>query len=356
MDAVCESWSRTEQCKVRGRHQWTIDDFVRRAAGTEVGDSLCSPVFEVTVESDQGEQQSLTFQLEVFPNGEEGEDNSDYVAVFLTSRRQEELEVKYDFSVLKADGTCYGRIGNTFKKFSPEQNSWGYGKAFSKAKLQEKASDMLPEGCLTIVCNLEIYYCDRHLEGKKRRVEFKPEETPSLGDQLIKALKSPSAADVTLICKEKRFPCHKVILRARSDVFDAMFSHEEMAEMKSSEVMIEDTDPDSLEQLLQFIYSDKVEGLAANAAGLLTLADKYNIPRLKGMCEESMCKNIEVGNAADLLVLAYLHETSNLRAIAVDFITCNMSRVSETPGWKGIAESHPRIMNEIVQALTAKMK
>ena len=77
-------------------------------------------------------------QLEVFPNGEEGEDNSDYVAVFLTSRGREDLEVKYDFSVLKSDGTYWSRIGNTFKKFSPEQNSWGYGKAFSKAKLMEK--------------------------------------------------------------------------------------------------------------------------------------------------------------------------------------------------------------------------
>ena len=56
--------------------------------------------------------QELMFQLEVFPNGEEGEDNCDYVAVFLTSRKQGDLDVKYDFSVLKSDGTCWGRIGN----------------------------------------------------------------------------------------------------------------------------------------------------------------------------------------------------------------------------------------------------
>ena len=111
---------------------------MRRAQNTEVGDSLCSPVFAIPVEGVDGETQNLTFQLEVrvtkfrpffdqtwtslssqnsiqilpdsvtkcvifqvFPNGEEGEDNSDYVAVFLTSRRQEDLEVKYDFSVLK---------------------------------------------------------------------------------------------------------------------------------------------------------------------------------------------------------------------------------------------------------------
>ena len=41
-----------------------------------------------------------------------------------------------------------------FKKFSPEQNSWGYGKAFSKAKLVEKQNELLPDNKLTIVCNL----------------------------------------------------------------------------------------------------------------------------------------------------------------------------------------------------------
>ena len=59
--------------------------------------------------------QELMFQLEVFPNGEEGEDNCDYVAVFLTSRKQGDLDVKYDFSVLKSDGTCWGRIGKLLR-------------------------------------------------------------------------------------------------------------------------------------------------------------------------------------------------------------------------------------------------
>ena len=61
--------------KVKGRHRWTIDNFLRRASCTEVGDSLCSPVFSVPVEAFAGEVQDLAFQLEVFPNGEEGEDN-----------------------------------------------------------------------------------------------------------------------------------------------------------------------------------------------------------------------------------------------------------------------------------------
>ena len=48
----------------------------------------------------------------------------------------------------------------------PDQNSWGYGKAFSKAKLVERQSELLPGNRLTIVCNLEIYYCDKQTDGK----------------------------------------------------------------------------------------------------------------------------------------------------------------------------------------------
>ena len=175
--------------------------------------------------------------------GEEGEDNCDYVAVFLTSRKQGDLDVKYDFSVLKSDSTCWGRIGNTFKKFCPDQNSWGYGKAFSKAKLMEKQNELLPNGCLTIVCNLEIFYSDRTTQGKKRpKLDFSPvtEQPVKLGDQLSEAFSSGEFSDVTLVCGEKQFPCHKFILSARSDVFKAMFSHENTKEGQTNTVRTTD--------------------------------------------------------------------------------------------------------------------
>ena len=68
--SIAESWSRTEQYTVKGRHQWTIDNFLHRAQFTEVGDSLCSPIFGVPVEVIGSPKPSeLLFQLEVFPNG-----------------------------------------------------------------------------------------------------------------------------------------------------------------------------------------------------------------------------------------------------------------------------------------------
>ena len=72
------------------------------------------------------------------------------------------------------------------------------------------------------------------------------------------------------------------------------------------------------------------------ASSLMTAADKYNIPRLKSLCEESICNNIEVSNAADILVLAHMYEASNLKVMAIDFIMNNLDKVSETPGWTNI--------------------
>ena len=103
----------------------------------------------------------------------------------------------------------------------------------------EKQNELLPNGCLTIVCNLEVFYSDKTTQGKKKpRLDFSPPGEPNskLGDQLNDAFNSGDFSDVTLMCGERNFPCHKIILSARSDVFKAMFSHENTKEGQTNQV------------------------------------------------------------------------------------------------------------------------
>ena len=65
------------------------------------------------------------------------------------------------------------------------------------------------------------------------------------------AEKGERMADITLLCGEKRFPVHKVILAARSDVFATMFQHTDTEEARTNEVRIEDTDPETLSRFLR---------------------------------------------------------------------------------------------------------
>ena len=93
------------------------------------------------------------------------------------------------------------------------------------------------------------------------------------------------------------------------------------------------------------------------ASSLMTAADKYNLPKLKSLCEESICNNIEVSNAADILVLAHMYEASNLKAMAVDFIMNNFAKVSETSGFVNItAGQHPKLLGEMFKTLMEKLK
>ena len=124
------------------------------------------------------------------------------------------------------------------------------------------------------------------------------------------------------------------------------------------QVEIKDTESETLEQLLKYIYSDKLECDMPNlASSLMTAADKYNLPKLKSLCEESICNNIEVSNAADILVLAHMYEASNLKAMAVDFIMNNFAKVSETSGFVNItAGQHPKLLGEMFKTLMEKLK
>ena len=57
-------------------------------------------------------------------------------------------------------------------------------------------------------------------------------------------------ADFTLICNDERFPVHKTILSARSDVLAAMLRHKDTEEGLKNEQKIDDVDPATLRSFL----------------------------------------------------------------------------------------------------------
>ena len=47
---------------------------------------------------------------------------------------------------------------------------------------------------------------------------------------------------------------------------------------------------------------------------------KYALDRLKALCEESLCNNLDIENVVDTLVLADLHSANQLKSQTMDFI------------------------------------
>lgn len=125
-----------------------------------------------------------------------------------------------------------------------------------------------------------------------------------------------------------------------------MFEHE-MEERKQNRVAITDVDHEVLREMLRFIYTGRAANLERMADDLLAAADKvcflslvllscflnllyvvltlffraqYALERLKVMCEEALCNNLSIDNAADILILADLHSADQLKVQTIEFI------------------------------------
>ena len=135
-----------------------------------------------------------------------------------------------------------------------------------------------------------------------------------LSEDLGSLFENSQFADVQLYCGGREFQCHKAILAARSQVFQAMFSHD-MEEKKNCRVEVKDVEPEVMAELLRFIYTGKTAAnLESMAADLLAAADKYALERLKVMCEEALCNGLTVENVCDVLKIADLHSAEQLKA------------------------------------------
>ena len=60
------------------------------------------------------------------------------------------------------------------------------------------------------------------------------------------------SSDVNLVCNDVRYPVHKTILAARSDVFARMFQHNNCKEATTKEVNIMDVDTPTLNKFIKY--------------------------------------------------------------------------------------------------------
>ena len=114
--------------------------------------------------------------------------------------------------------------------------------------------------------------------------------------------------DVTILCNDKTFECHKVVLSCRSRIFKAMFNLESANEIKTRKVNINDFEPETIETMLSFLYFGKILDAEKITSDLLRLADKYDIVGLLEQITNYLQENLKVETALDIMVAA--HQTN----------------------------------------------
>eukprot|EP00929_Paragymnodinium_shiwhaense_P042381 TRINITY_DN21942_c0_g1_i1.p1 TRINITY_DN21942_c0_g1~~TRINITY_DN21942_c0_g1_i1.p1 ORF type:complete len:515 (+),score=118.28 TRINITY_DN21942_c0_g1_i1:95-1639(+) len=218
-------------------------------------------------------------------------------------------------------------------------------------------SDWIDEDTLTIKVDMEAKNCDlswEDLEPPKKKFKL-TEELPasSLVADLLATLQNGIGCDVTFVVGEARHQAHAVILRARSKVFEGLLGGS-FRETTSSEIVIEDCDPNTFQAFLRYLYTDDFEQIrhkpepphlrdaadveetmsdSAWLQGLLAISHKYQVLRLQQWCEQQLSSRILCSDVCSVLCQAHLYEAKQLEDACLEFIKENFKEVVQTDGY-----------------------
>ncbi|KAL6651419.1 hypothetical protein ACP70R_010344 [Stipagrostis hirtigluma subsp. patula] len=254
---------------------------------------------------------------------------------------------RYTLSLVDGDGNAsrlWRRRASTRRYGWPNPTSWGFHVFFRKPFL--RFSRCLVDDRLRIRCELTVLAPPRTVDTTPA-----PAPPPELPVHLERALRDGRGADVTFDVAGRVFRAHRLLLAARSPVFDAeLFGP--MAEKDAQRVIeIVDVEPAIFEMLLHFIYTESLPGCfegysTATTQHLLVAADRYGLDRLKLMCAEKLCKSMDVSSVMSTLALADQHHCQQLKEACVAFMSLPrvLGVVVATDEFKHLMASCPRVL------------
>ena len=173
--------------------------------------------------------------------------------------------------------------------------------------------------------------------NNETKAKIKQDGESALRKDMAALRGNEKTADVTIICNEKRLRAHKLILSARSSIFDAMFSHKGFVEHNTGTVVIKDCDEDSMEMFLAYLYEGVLHETSFEAAeALINLATKYDVRPLRDACLDIFLAHLEEGNAIRVLILSSMYNLDALKIRALDTIVASNKPLKTMIGWEDL--------------------
>ncbi|XP_044010141.1 speckle-type POZ protein-like B [Aphidius gifuensis] len=317
-------------------YEWTIKNFIQYISGTIESSNFSSHFSDF----------NDVWILKIDPNKDLGTSGYQmkYMSVQLklqsfnsTSRLFTKCKILIDPDIVKDEEY-------EFDKF-PKESSWI--NCISRTDLSKYSGKYLQNDELKISCTMTI---SRERKNNSPVMStFIPK--PELNIDLKKLLITEQSADVTVNVGQKSFRVIKGILAARSPVFDAMFDHKQFKENKESEVIIEDIEEDVFEEFLHYIYTEETENVNKIPMELLAVAEKYQVDRLKKICEEIICGTINSDNVSSMLIFSDKYNVEKLKKKCLEFIKTNLQAVLSKEAYRDLKKKHPGVFLSVLEAI-----
>ena len=96
-------------------------------------------------------------------------------------------------------------------------------------------------------------------------------------------------------------------------------------------------------------------GATTMAQHLLAAADRFELPRLRAICEKHLCETVDIANAATTLTLAEENHATELKRHCLEFVAQNLSSVMVTSGFEYMIQRCPNLQRSILEACSKDM-
>jgi speckle-type POZ protein len=285
-----------------------------------------------------------------YPNGEAN--SADYISVYLLLDEDVTVDVKAQYKLYFAElvEKQPSWTSRTVRNFHSQQ-MWGYPKFFKRVDFEK--SEHLKDDSFTIRCDITVIhdFCTKETTATK----FISVPPPELNQHLGELLKNEKGADVLFEVGGETIAAHRCVLASRSTVFSAELFGLMKEGNTAGVVRIDDMEVQVFKALLYFAYTDslletKKEEEDVMCQHLLVAADRYNMQRLKLVCEEKLCEYIDVGTVATILVLAEQHHCDGLKMACFNFLSspAHLRAVVATDGFQHLYKSCPSLVTKLI--------
>ncbi|CAO2142437.1 unnamed protein product [Urochloa humidicola] len=146
-------------------------------------------------------------------------------------------------------------------------------------------------------------------------------------------------ADVTFEVDEETVLAHRLILSARSPVFQAELFGPVRGDNAMVFVWVEGIEPKVFRAMLHFVYTDSLPAEVED-----------NNERLKLICEDKLCDCIDVSTVGTMLALAKQHGCHGLKKACTEFLMSgsNLKEAIVSGGFEHLTNSCPSVLEELL--------
>lgn len=262
--------------------------------------------------------QGFRWSIVIYPNGTVS-DTAGKVGAFITIKSVNAslwtLDVTFSLSINErppAKATCC---------FRNDADIWGFKDIVSKDVLDETKP---------IVAHAQIFLTSKNPAPSNL-------EPPAAAKHPLLAL-SPffndeATSDVMLRCGERTFHVHKIVLLASSEYFAALWRKGSWKEGGSTELKIEDAEPEILEVVLQYLYQGE-PGLPATLSwseycNILEACSFFQVQSLQDVLITKLSSLLSADNLVGIYVIAKKLELAKLCTNILEFVRMRYSAIRE---------------------------